>query len=124
MDARVKPGHDTKSAAAIGWSLDQHAHDVGFLHDQEVLAVELQEKLPDAIGRPPSRLDSRSPADRVHFQTGIIRQRRESRALRRCACFQQRIARKRGLSFFGFGQIQLPGGNGWDILKDLKKDMK
>src|ERR1700733_3424469 len=43
MDARVKPGHDDCDMRCSGGvvRLREHAHDVGFLHDQELFAVEL-----------------------------------------------------------------------------------
>src|SRR5262245_61343572 len=40
MDARIKSGHDGGERGACD-RLGDHAHDVGLLHDQEVLAVDL-----------------------------------------------------------------------------------
>src|SRR6266576_4844151 len=42
MDARIKSGHDDRRAMRLArLILREHAHDVGFLHDQEFLTVEL-----------------------------------------------------------------------------------
>src|SRR6266571_1702417 len=42
MDARIKSGHDDSRAMRLArLILCEHAHDVGFLHDQELLTVEL-----------------------------------------------------------------------------------
>src|SRR5712664_2380486 len=40
MDARIKSGHDD-GGRLFGFISGEHAHDVGFLHDQQFLAVEL-----------------------------------------------------------------------------------
>src|SRR6266702_2955330 len=42
MDARIKSGHDDSRAMRLARLISgEHAHDVGFLHDQEFLTVEL-----------------------------------------------------------------------------------
>src|SRR3954451_11891424 len=41
MDARIKSGHDEQVCGGSGLCSGQHAHDVGLLHDQQLLVVEL-----------------------------------------------------------------------------------
>src|ERR1700704_2868447 len=42
MDARIKSGHDDRRAMRLARLISgEHAHDVGFLHGQEFLTVEL-----------------------------------------------------------------------------------
>jgi hypothetical protein len=41
VDARDKRGHDELRGLLLGHRLVEHAHDVGLLHDQEFLAVDL-----------------------------------------------------------------------------------